>query len=638
VTLHAILFWRSPTDQPRWARPALLVIAALAAFTYAWGIGGVALEPFYGAAARSMSQSWHDFAFGAVDPWGTVSVDKLPGALWVQALSLRLFGFHLWAIVLPQIVEGVLTVLVLYRAVQRVAGPAAGVIAALVLALSPVTVLLNRGNISDSLLILLLVLAVDATLRALTTGRPRSLLWAGLWVGLAFQAKMIEAWLILPPLFLVYLLAGPAQSLWRRGAHVALTTLVVALVSLSWMTAISSVPASHRPYVDGSCDNSVFSQVFAYNGLDRLTNQSLAKSGCSKPSAFVTSADKEGGAVGLGTFTIAANWDRLLTGPFGRDDAWMLVPSLVSAGSVLWLRRRRPRQDLLRASTVLWVTWLIVIGAFFSGGRYLNSYYVAALLPPMAGLCGQGAVVAWQARQSRATRLLALLTLAGATLYSVALIPGIAGMRTVIIASTVAVSVLGVGLLAVSLGRQHTPEWTTGVGLAVGGVALLFSSAWATGSVLVAGEGPFDTPYQPAHVTYLSQTLPARHRASWPALNALARLLPANQAIDTIETSFVAGAEILATGREFLPVGGFSGEVPAPTVNQFRRDVQLGKTPRALVAIEPLSNNPVERWIAHHCRHQTFGRGNTFTSQGTTFQRFMCAAQRSHKLGLAVPG
>ena len=166
-------FWRSPPDQPAWARPSLLIVAALAALSYGWGMNDATLETFYGAAARSMSQSWHNFFFGAFDPWGTVSVDKLPGAFWVQALSLRMFGFHTWAIVLPQVVEGALTVLVLYRAVRRVAGPGAGLAAAVALAATPVTILLNRGNVSDSLLILLLVLAADATTAAFTTGRLR---------------------------------------------------------------------------------------------------------------------------------------------------------------------------------------------------------------------------------------------------------------------------------------------------------------------------------------------------------------------------------------------------------------------------------------------------------------------------------
>jgi 4-amino-4-deoxy-L-arabinose transferase-like glycosyltransferase len=203
-------FWRSPADQPPWARPALLAIAAVAGLTYAWGMDGAALEAFYGAAARSMSMSWHNFFFGAFDPAGTVSVDKLPGALWPQALSLRIFGFHTWAIVLPQVIEGVVTILVLYRAVRRLAGPPAGLVAAAVVATSPVTAALNRGNVADSLLILLIVLAADATSKALSSGRLRSLLLAGVWVGLAFQAKMTVAWLVLPALAAAYLLAAPA--------------------------------------------------------------------------------------------------------------------------------------------------------------------------------------------------------------------------------------------------------------------------------------------------------------------------------------------------------------------------------------------------------------------------------------------
>jgi hypothetical protein len=157
-------------------------------------MANASVETFYGAAARSMSQNWHDFLFGSFDPAGTVTVDKLPGALWVQALSLRIFGFHIWALVLPQAVEGVATVLVLYHAVRRLAGPVAGLAAAVALAATPVTVLLGRGNVSDSLLILLLVLAADATTVALSTGKLRWLLLAGAWVGLAFQAKMVQAW------------------------------------------------------------------------------------------------------------------------------------------------------------------------------------------------------------------------------------------------------------------------------------------------------------------------------------------------------------------------------------------------------------------------------------------------------------
>src|SRR5215469_9231834 len=284
--------WRSPAGQPSWARPALLAIAAIAAIAYAWGMAGASVEPLYGAAARSMSESWHDFLFGAFDPAGTVTVDKLPGALWLQALSLRVFGFHIWALVLPQVVEGVLTILVLYRAVLRLAGPAAGLAAAAVLAVTPITVLLSRGNVSDSLLILLLVLAADATSAALLSGSRWQLLLAGAWVGLAFQAKMIQAWLVLPALAAAYLLAAPAARLRTRCAHVALAGLVTVVVSLAWMTAVALVPAQSRPYVDGSPDNSVYTQVFDYNGLGRLTGNWVTVAG--PPSPLLAAARESG--------------------------------------------------------------------------------------------------------------------------------------------------------------------------------------------------------------------------------------------------------------------------------------------------------------------------------------------------------
>jgi 4-amino-4-deoxy-L-arabinose transferase-like glycosyltransferase len=616
--------WRSPADQPRWARPLLLAVAALAALAYGWGMGSVTLEPFYGAAARSMSESWHNFFFGALDPWGTVSVDKLPGALWVQALSLRVFGFHFWSIVLPQVLEGVLTVLVLYRAVRRVAGPLAGLAAGLVLAVTPVTVLLNRGNISDSLLILLLVLAADATTNALVAGRPHQLALAGLWVGLAFQAKMLEAWLILPALFAVYLVAAQPASLLRRLWHVALSGLIVLVVSLSWMSVVSAIPAHDRPYVDGSCDNSLFSQVFVYNGLDRATADELKSPGCSPPSQFQVVAQREGAGVGLGTFTVPASWDRLLKGVFGRDDGWFLVPSLAATGSLLWLRRRRPRTDLVRASTMLWSAWLLIVAAFFSGGQYLNSYYLAALTPPMAALCGLGTAAAWRHRHSRVARLVVLITVTGSALYSILLLPGDAGVRTSVIASTAVVTLLAIGILAVSLRRHHATRWAVTVGLGTAALALLLGAGWATSSVLVAGEGPFDTPYQPASVTYLSQTLPARDEEEWPELSAYAATLPANLAIDVDETSFVASFDILATGHEYLPVGGFSGEVPSPTVRQFIRYVDEGRVLRAFVAVAPLSENPVMRWIAHNCLKQTGRPDVTFHNEGQTYQRFLC--------------
>jgi 4-amino-4-deoxy-L-arabinose transferase-like glycosyltransferase len=232
-------------------RGALTAIAAMAGLSYAWALGRVPLEPYYAAAVRSMSMSWHDFFFGAFDPAGTITLDKLPGAFWVQALAVRVLGLHTWVILAPQAVEGVLTVLAAYRAVRRLAGSAAGLIAALILAVSPATVALNRGNISDSLMILLLVLAADAVSGVITgaaggiRGNQGRLILAGVCVGLAFQAKMIEAWLLLPALGLTYLLAGPgpvSRRIRRRCRH----GRGVALLDDGHLPRARRAPAGHR--------------------------------------------------------------------------------------------------------------------------------------------------------------------------------------------------------------------------------------------------------------------------------------------------------------------------------------------------------------------------------------------------------
>ncbi len=573
----------------------------MAGFAYAWGMNGAYLEPFYGGAARSMSMSWHDFVFGAADPWGTVSVDKLPGALWMQALSLRIFGFHVWALVLPQVVEGMLTVLVLYRAVRRVAGAGAGITAALVMASSPIVILLDRGNISDSLLILLLVLAADATIRAAQTGCLRSLVWSGVLVGLAFQAKMLQAWLVLPALFLAYLVAAPVASFIRRVGHLALAALATVVVSLSWMSAVSLVPQSSRPYVDGSCNDSLFAQVFSYNGFNRLGGAFANTAGCNRPSTYLITASKYDVKHGLGTFGIAASWDRLLRGPLGHDDAWLLLPALVAAVWLFALQRRRPRTDPLRAEVILWFAWLVLTFGFFSASVYVNSYYTAALIPAVAALCGMGFAAAWHQRRTRAVRGALALLVAATVAIAVALVPGYVGVRTWIVASTVVVGLLAIGILVTSLRADHDSVWATSVGPLFAAVAMLGGSAWASSVVVHASLGPFDSPYAPVSVNHFSQQASARFPADMAALQQFVANIPVDQAADVLETSGVAGYYIMATGHEFLPVGGFTGSVPAPSLAEFKQFVAEGRILRVTVTTEPLTRTPDLRWVVSHC-------------------------------------
>jgi 4-amino-4-deoxy-L-arabinose transferase-like glycosyltransferase len=622
-------FWRSPPEQPTWARPTLLAVAALAALSYGWGLNHDVLETFYAGAARSMSDSWHNFFFGAFDPWGTVSVDKLPGAFWVQALSLRLFGFHIWAIVVPQVVEGTLTVLVLYRAVRRVAGAGAGLVAALALAATPVTVLLNRGNISDSLLILLLVLAADAATEAYMTGRVRPLVLAGLWVGLAFQTKMLQAWLVLPAIYAAYLMAAPALSLGRRYRHIALSAVVALAVSVSWMTVVTLVPAHDRPYVDGSCNDSVFSQVFLYNGADRLSGRVLEQPRCTPPPVAVQ-ATTAGGAP---TQALEKGPARFLAGDLGRDAAWLFVPAVIALGGILVARRRRPRTDPWRAAAVLWGMWLILTWCFFASSHFLNDYYLAALAPPMAALCGLGLTLAWRMRTASrlvpATVLVAVL--AGAA-EALSLIPRSAGVWPWVVGTTLVAT--GAAVVAIARWLFRTPRTpptsAARVGLASGAVALLIGAAWASATSVANGLGPFDSPYQSAALTSTEHAQWQHDVASWPGQSATAAKVPASHSIETAETSSEVSQDVLATGHEYLPVGGFTGQVPSTSVTQFAHDVGAGRIEDVLVVVHPLTRNPDMRWTLAHCQavavaSAVAGSPATVHVGGSTYERYVCA-------------
>lgn len=558
-------------------------------------MAGASVESFYGAAARSMSGSWHDFIFGAFDPAGTVTVDKLPGALWVQALSLRIFGFHIWALILPQVAEGVLTILVLYRAVRRMAGPAAALTATAVLAVTPITVLLSRGNVSDSLLILLLVLAADATSAALLAGSPRHLLLAGVWVGLAFQAKMIQAWLALPALAAAYLLAAPAARLRTRCAHVALAVLVTAVVSLSWMTAVSLVPSQDRPYVDGSPNDSVYTQVFDYNGLGRLTGNWASIAG--PPSPLVISAVERGQSLNAETFSIKPGWHRLLAGPFAADSGWLLPAAVAGALGALISRRRLGRRDPLRAAVVLWGGWWLVLAVFFSVGTYLNSYYVAALVPAVAALCGTGIAACgprpWPAR----VRLIVAATVLGCAGYGAYLMSGTAsGPVGLTVVALIAAAVAAAGLLFPASGKARH---LTAVALA--GAAALVLPAAASVSSVIRELGPFDTPYESSATVHDTHALAAAAPALTRALQRLGLHTPPGAALLGTDTSAAAQTDILYSGREVLPIGGYLGNVPAPTLAALQADISRGYVRVFLLPVSPPGTDARVRWIESHC-------------------------------------
>ena len=384
---------RGPAADPRWARPALLALLALTAVLYAAGLSrnGWAND-FYSAAAQAGTTSWKAFFFGSFDASSFITVDKTPASLWVMELSARVFGLNYWSVLLPQAAEGVASVAVLYAAVRRWSGPAAGLIAGGVLTITPVATLMFRFNNPDALLVLLMTAAAYAMVRATESGRTRWLVLAGALLGFGFLAKMLQAFLVLPAFALVYLVAGPPR-LGRRIVQLLAGGAALLVAAGWWVAIVQFTPAADRPYVGGSTNDSVLQLALGYNGLGRLDGNETGSVGFA------------GGGGGGGAFGGSTGLSRLFASEMGGQISWLLPAALIALAALVWLSWGRQRTDRVRAAALLWGGWLIVTALVFSYmGGIIHPYYTVALAPAIGGLTGIGAVTLWRARRSMLTR------------------------------------------------------------------------------------------------------------------------------------------------------------------------------------------------------------------------------------------
>lgn len=610
------LVW-GPWGDPRWIRVALLTIAAGAGVAYAWGISHDGLQLYYAAGVRSMSSSWRVFWFGGFDGAGQVSLDKLPGAFWVQALVVRVFGMSTPSLVIPQVVAGVLAVLALFRAVRQTAGPRAALVAAAVLATTPVTAMMSRGNTSDGLCVLLLVLAAGAALRAISTGRLRTLLLAALCVGLAFQAKMIEAWMVLPAFALAYLVAAPGSP-WRRLAQLGVAGVVVTAISVSWMAAVALAPASQRPYVDGSQDNSIFEQVFVYNGMARFGAARGYGLGTDLPYSPSNQAKQYAADLTRSRSAPPADrsrpgWSRVVSGPVGGDVGWLLPTALCVLVGGLVALRRRPRTDPLRAGLLLWGGWLITYAVVFSSAATLMNYYLAMLSPAVAALCAIGVKLALDSRTGHWAMAIGLLASAVCPilLTSAALdwLPWAIGGLAVLAALLTALSRRAAAL--------RTP------GLVVGLAGVLLGPVTATVTLVKAGGGPFDAPFAavgtlarpslsrragPALPIYAGEIRQSTSTALWQHLDLVhAQMnddLGGGKQKFVIFTAAAASSYVLAGVSGVVPVGGYTGLTDSPSVDQLHALIDSGVVRYAIVPgpRDLRANDPRVLLIRSSCR------------------------------------
>jgi 4-amino-4-deoxy-L-arabinose transferase-like glycosyltransferase len=392
-------------------RPELAALLALAAVLYLWGLGknGFAND-YYSAAVRSMAGSWHDFLYGSFDAKGLMTVDKPPLALWVEALSAKLFGFDSLAILVPQALMGVASVGLLYDLVRRHWGRIAGTVAGLALALTPVIVAVSRHNNPDALLVLCSVGALWCFVRALEGGATRWLVAAGVCVGLGFEAKMGAALMVLPGMALAWLWVAP------RGRAVAVRQLAWAgaalvAVALAWPVLVWLTPASARPWISGTSDNSIWSLIWEYNGFGRLEGQTGG------PGSF--------GGGGGGPFGGETGVFRLLNEALGGQAGWLLGAALVGGLGIAALSRLR-REDPRTG-------WIVAVGgafgvtaiAFSFAGGIFHPYYTSLLAPFAAALVGAtvGQVLAGERGASAVpTRILGALAIGAGAIVELVVI------------------------------------------------------------------------------------------------------------------------------------------------------------------------------------------------------------------------
>jgi 4-amino-4-deoxy-L-arabinose transferase-like glycosyltransferase len=398
---------RGRAEDPSWARPALIGLLAATAIAYVWNLtaSGEA-NSFYAAAVQAGTKGWKAFFFGSIDSSNFITVDKPPASLWVMALSGRIFGFSSASMLVPQVLEGVLAVGLLTASVKRWFGAGAGLLAGAALAVTPVAALMFRFNNPDALLVCLLVASAYCLVRALERGSTRWLIGVGTLIGFAFLAKMMQAFLVVPGFALVYAIAAPTTV--RRRIAQLLAAGAAMIASAGWWVAIVAMwPASSRPMIDGSSDNSILNLIVGYNGFGRLTG----------------SGGGPGGGGGGGNFSGQTGVLRLFNDLMGGQASWLLPAALLAMVAGLAWRWRAPRTDRTRAALMLWGTWLVVGGLVFSlSGGVIHTYYTVALAPAIAALAAIGTAVAWRRREQFGARALLALGVVATAAWSIVLL------------------------------------------------------------------------------------------------------------------------------------------------------------------------------------------------------------------------
>lgn len=626
--------------RPGRERGALAALLVATGALYLWDLAANGwANDFYAMAVRSMTTDWTAFFFASLDAGGTVTVDKPPAALWVMALSGRLFGFSSWSMLVPQALMGVATVALLYAAVRRVAGPTAGLVAGAALALTPVAALMFRFDNPDALLVLLMVGAAYATVRAIEKAGTGWLLLAGTLIGFAFLAKMLQGFVVLPALAIAYLVAAPT-GVWRRIRQLLLAGVAV-VVGAGWWVAIAELwPAANRPYIGGSTTNSVLELALGYNGLGRIFGNERGGGlpGGGGPGGgrggeleLFGGPGGPGGAPG-GGFGGASGLQRLFAGEIGGQVTWLLPAALlllVAGGRLAWKHRE------LRGSLVLWGGWTVVTFLVFSLAEGIfHPYYTVALAPGIAALVGIGGALLWVERTAWWSRAVLAVAVAGTAAWAFVLlgrspeflpwlrwvVVGLAALAVLgilaalraraLAAATVAATVVA-GLAGPAAYTVQTVATTHRGGMPTAGPAVESAEAGVRGPGRGAAPRAGDTApggrQQPRF-----QGGPGGEQHVDTEVAALLQAAGTDWSAAAIGSMSAAGLA-LASGTDVMAIGGFNGGDPAPTLAAFQADVAAGRIHwfvgggRGGPGAERGTAGEISAWVEQHFTAGTVG-------------------------------
>ena len=579
------------------------------------GIEGYA-NTFYAAGVKSMLMNFKNFFFASFDPAGFVTIDKPPLGFWIQTISAKLFGFSGWSIILPQALAGVISVWVIYYLVKRSFGSFSGLIAALCLAVTPIFVASSRNNTIDNLLVLSLLLACWALFIAAENGKFKYLILSLVLVGIGFNIKMVEAYMVAPALYITYLLSA-ALPFKKRMKHLVVGTVVLLAVSLSWAVITDLVPASGRPFIGSSTNNSVMELIIGHNGLQRIglggknTGRGQSQQGTLRDRSSITKPQTGNGqvptAAQLGQYGVGATSTPSILRLFSENNmsdqiGWFLPLALI--GFIVAAKEEKfkfPFDNKRKLSLLLWSMWLLPEFIYFSFSKNItHTYYLTTMAPSIAALVGIGLTTMWKLFKEGGWKIwilpmsfivnglveILILSYNYSTSNSykiVMVITGLLGLTFSMI--LVLVNMLGRGNTETNQAMQNDSQDTKSnkilISIAFMGL-LIAPTVWSFTPMFHSMNG--SSPSAGLELFSSRQ----RGNSIVTDNSKLIKFLEANQKNEKylveVPSAMTYGSDlILKTGEPVLTLGGFMGSDPILTVDQFKQLVADGAIRYAMV-------------------------------------------------------